>query len=505
MSSNAVGSEFVSRVLGYDLEKGNFQTTGPNLPQRVVILGEANHANQTDLDTDETQILSAKQAGDLYGYGSPIHICMRIIRSLYGGDIGGIPTVVLVQEEAVGAASKVITVTPSGTATGNGTHYVKVAGRNQIDAEVYAINVEEGDNVADITGKIEDAINGVLGSPMSATSTDYLATLTSKWRGLTANDLQVEVDTNDDDLGLSYAVASSQAGAGTPSIATALAAFGNKWNTIVINSYGTVETIMDALEAFNGRPLVPSPTGRYKGIVFKPFLALTGSVADDPSSITDGREEDVTIVICPAPLSKGLPMEAAANACLIFARKMQDTPHLDVCGESYPDMPTPTDIGSMSDYTSRDAIVKKGCSTVDLIAGAYQIQDFVTTYHPTGENPPQYRFARNLNLDWNVRYGYYLLEQRYVVDKTLADDDAVITVDEVIKPKQWKGILLEYADDLEKRALSASSEFMSDSLEANISSVNPDRFETEFSYKRTGIARILATSAKAGFNYGSST
>lgn len=500
MIADAVGSELVSRVLGYKLKKGNFATTSPNLPQRVVIIGEANHANQSDLDTSEVELTSAKQAGDLYGYGSPIHICMRILRNIFGGDIGGIPTFARAQAEAGSSAAKVITITPSGTATGNGTHYVKVAGRNQLDAVTYAINVEEGDTVADISGKIEDAVNGVLGCPMSAVSTDYLATLTSKWRGLTANDLQVEVDTNDNDLGMSYAIASVQAGAGTPSIAAALVALGNAWTTGILNSYGTVSTIMDALEATNGKP-TDDPTGRYKGIVFKPFMAYTGSVADDPSSITDARKEDVTIVICPAPLSKGLPMEAAANAILAFARKMQDSPHLDVGGDPYSDMPTPTDIGSMSDYVNRDAMVKKGCSTVDLVSGVYQIQDFVTTYHPDGEVPPQFRYPRNLNLDWNVRYGYYLREQISVADKTLVNDDATVTVDDVIKPKQWKGVLFDYADDLAARALSADAPFMKASLQVDIGSSNPDRFETIFDYKRTGIARILSTNATAGFNF----
>jgi phage tail sheath gpL-like len=326
--------------------------------------------------------------------------------------------------------------------------------------------------------------------------------LRSKWNGLTANDLSVEVDTNDNDLGITYVVTSSASGSGTPSIADALALFQNAWNTIVVNSYGTVTSVMDALQNFNGIPDPENPTGRYQGIVMKPFIAITGSVADDPSSITDSRLNDVTIAIAPAPLSAGLPMEAAANMCVLFAVVSENTPHLDVCGKSYPDMPTPDSIGSMGVYNNRDIIVKKGCSTVDLVAGRYVVQDFVTTYHPVGEVPPQFRYCRNLMLDFNVRYGYYLLELINVVDHVIANDNDIVTASNVVKPKQWKQIVDGYADDLVARGLVVDATFMKNSIEVSISTINPDRLETFFRYKRSGVARIASTDAEAGFNFG---
>jgi hypothetical protein len=167
-------------------------------------------------------------------------------------------------------------------------------------------------------------------------------------------------------------------------------------------------------------------------------------------------------------------------------------------------MPIPIDgdIGLMSVYNNRDAIVKKGGSTVDLVAGRYQVQDFVTTYHPDGEIPPQFRYARNLMLDFNVRYGYYLLEQINVVDKTIANDADTISVGSIIKPKQWKQIVATYANDLAKRALIADPDFMVESIIVALSGTNPDRLDTFFRYKRTGIARISSTTAEAGFNFG---
>lgn len=500
--SIAVGTERISKIVGYVITKGDFSNTTPNLPQRVVILSEANTANQGSLDTDAKEITSAQQAGQLYGYGSPIHSIMRILRPNNGGGIGGIPTIVIPQEEPIGATAKVFEIEPAGTATANVTHTIKVSGRTGLDGAFYDINIVVGDTVDDITAKIEDAINNVLGCPVSATSTDYEATLTTKWKGLTANEVKVSVDDNGKPAGISYTVTTTQAGSGTPSISAALDQFGNNWNTIVINGYGTQSNIMNALEDFNGIPDPANPTGRYAGIVMKPFIALTGSVAEDPSNITDTRLDDVTIAICPAPLSDGLHYEAAANMCRLFARVAQDTPHLDVSGQSYPDMPTPVSIGTMSGYENRDAIVKKGCSTVDLVAGRYQVQDFVTTYHPIGEIPPQFRYCRNLMLDFNVRFGYYLLEQVNVVDHAIADNNDVVSAVKVIKPKIWKQILDKYAVDLTNRALIVDPAFMQDSITVNISGTNPDRFDVFFRYKRSGYIRIVATTAEAGFNFG---
>lgn len=500
---DAVGTERVSKIVGYLLSKGNFSESSPNLPQRIVILGEANTANQGTLDLAATEITSAQQAGKKYGFGSPIYAAMRIFRPLNGGGIGGIPTVVMPQEEPEDATAKVIEITPTGVATGNGTHTLIIAGRGAIDGQPYALNINNGDTTADITEKIKDAVNAVLGSPVIGDADDYAATLTTKWKGLTANELTISVDTGGEDLGITYAITSPEDGSGTPSIAAALEQFGNTWNTIVINMYGTHAGTMTALEEFNGIPDPANPTGRFSAIIFKPLFALTGSTADDPSDITDDKADDVTIVICPAPGSKGFQFEAAANAGTLLGRQQQDTPHLDISGMSYPDMPTPLSIGSMGDYENRDLFVKKGCSTVELVNSRYRVCDFVTTYHPDGELPPQFRYVRNLNIDFNVRFGYFLKEQINVVDHAIAADEDFVNADKIIKPKQWKGILNKYAEELTARGLLVNAPFMQASITVKLSTINPDRLDSFFRYKRSGFARISSTEAQAGFNFGS--
>jgi len=502
MISNAVSLERIAKTVGYKITKGNFAEVTPNLPQRVALIGEANTANQSGLDTTPKEITSAQQAGELYGYGSPIYTAMRILRPNSGTGIGGIPVIVYPQAVAGGAVAAVRELTPVGTATANGTHTVVINGRGSVDGGRYDFVVATGDAPAAIAAKIITVVNNVLGTPVIATSGTGKVVLTAKWAGLTSEDLDITVETNDLDLGVTYAVASTATGVGTPAVTASLNLFAENWNTIVLNTYGS--PVFAELEAYNGIADPNTPTGRYAGIIMKPFIAIYGDTSDDPSVLTDSRKAEMTNAVAPAPLSKGFPLEAAANMTLLFARTMQDGPHRDVNGLSYPDMPIPSDenIGSMVDYNFRDSIVQKGSSTVVLSGSRYKVQDFVTTYHPIGEVPPQFRYCRNIMLDLNVRFTYYLLEQINVVDKTIADDDDVVSVGDTIKPKQWKQIVDKMLADLGKRALIADVPFAQDSIEVGLSTTNPDRLETFFKYKRTGIARISSTTAQAGFNFG---
>jgi phage tail sheath gpL-like len=508
--SDAVGLERISRIVGYKLTKGDFSESSPNLPQSIAVLTEMNTANQSTALTP-TRITSAQQAGTLYGFGSPAHIQARILFPVNGGGaIGGIPVWFYPQVEAGGATAKTHTITATGTATAGGTHYVVIGGRYSVDGGSYAINILTGDTATTVALKISDIINNVLGCPVTAavaSPASGVVTTTSKWKGLTANGINIRIDTGNNTLGMSYVVSSTQDGTGTPTITTALGLFGNTWHTQVLNSYGFQSTTISALESFNGMPDPVNPTGRYAGIIFKPFIALTGTVEDSNTGttdvlLTDADKTNVTIAACPAPGSEGLAMEAAANMCTLFARISQDTPQLDVEGLSYPDMPISVTTPITASYEVRDAIVKMGMSTVDIVSGAYQVQDFVTTYHPIGEIPPQFRYCRNLMLDFNVRFGYYLLEQTYVVSHMIAADDDVVSASKVIKPKQWKAIVSEYAVDLATRGLIADTKFMQSSIVVGISTINPDRLETFFRYKRTGVARISSTTAEAGFNFG---
>lgn len=504
--SSAIGPERRSRTSGYKIKKGFFDNNTSNLNQVVAIFGEANTANQAGLSVIKREITSAQEAAELYGYGSPIHMQMRILRPTFSDGIGGIPTIVFPQITAGGATATTHVWTITGTATKSATHTIVVAGRRSLDFQNYSYNVVIGDTPTIIAQKISDAINGVLASPVTASHALGVVTLITKWKGLTSAGLKTKIDNSGTDAGITYVQTTVTAGTGTVDLSDSLVQFGNDWYTVVANAYGSNATILAQLEAFNGFPDDELPTGRYSGIIFKPFVALFGSTLDDKDDLAtitndSSRINQVTNVLCPAPRSEGFDFEASANACMLFARIAQDTPELDVNAKSYPDMPIPDDglIGDMADYNNRDFLVKKGCSTVILENGAYQIQDFVTTYHPEGEQPLQYAYPRNLNIDWNIKDGYSILETQNVKDHVLVEDGQTTDASKSVKPKQWAAVLYDYFVDLAVKALIKDSDFSKASLRVEINETNPDRFDTFFRYKRTGVARIQSTDVEAGF------
>jgi phage tail sheath gpL-like len=502
--STAVGLDRISRVSGYNIKKGNFSTETQNLPQIIAIFGEANTANQSGLTVNKVEVTSAAEAGTLFGYGSPIHRAVSILRPSGSDGVGGIPTVVFPQVTSGGATATIRSWTVTGTATANATHSVVVNGRYSVDFQYYSFDVAIGDTPTIIAGKISDAINRVLSGPALGTSALGVATATSKWKGTTSAQLHVSIDYGTNAAGVTYAQTTSTDGAGSIDLSTSLSQFGDDWYTMVINTYGTAQ--LDALEQFNGIPNDVNPTGRYSGLIFKPFWAFFGNTSASKttlSAITDAvaRVNQVTNVLCPAPNSKGFDFEAAANAVALASVVYQNAPHSDVSGLSYPDMPIPTDaiIGDMSDYNNRDYLVKRGCSTVMLVDGVYQIQDLVTTYHPTGEVPLLYSYVRTLNIHFNIKDSYTTLEKLYLKDKTLVADNQITDVDNCIKPREWKGIIGSMFDERAEEALINDPQFSKASLRVQIGETNPNRFETAFDYKTTGTVRISSTTARAGF------
>lgn len=616
--STAVPSGDVSRTSGYQLNKGNFSTVQPYLPQQLVILGEANTANQGTIVTTPVQITTAAQAGATYGYGSPIHAAARILFPNSGNGIGGIPVIVMAQLAAGGSTATVIVISISGVATKSKTHYLNIAGRETLDGSDYSANIVIGDFADAITTKYFNAVNAVLSSPVIATKSTTAGTatastvvfnassltagqtmtlagltytstgsttqaqlatafaslangattgggtgtgtysgvltgfstgaatssttvvftsttvginaavsqsgtgavptittvpgtlptgsltLTSKWTGLSSAALTAIPDVAGDAVGLTYAIASNTPGTGTPSIAGALAQFESAWYTLLLNTYGTTQ--LTALETFNGIPDNQNPTGLYSPLSFRPFMAFFGStdpVAADLVAITDAsaRIPNVTNVLCPAPNSGGMPYEAATNMLLLFANVAQSAPHSTAAGQSYTDMPVPATnlIGDLSVYANRNLLKTKGCSTVTLKNGAYKVQDLVNTYHPAGEIPLIFNECRYLVIDWNIKYGYGILEDTNLKDKTIIADGQYTTVQDVISPSDWKAILFTYFDSLATLGLITNAAFSKASLVVQIDPSNPNRFNTTFSYKRTGTSEIESTTVTVGF------
>lgn len=504
--STAVDLNRVSAIVGYEIKASLEGIAAGNLPQRIGVLAEANTANQVGLPSS-IDFTSANEVGEIMGYGSPAYHVARILRPISGDLLGGIPTVIYPVAEAAAAVASAITIGITGTASKNATHKIKLAGRSQLDGTSYSFVVAKDDGAAEISQKMIDAVNAAIGAPAIGTVVTDDAVFTAKWKGLTSDELNIVIDTDGDAAGITYTEDSKVAGAGIPSIATALGNLGEEWTTLLINCLNSDSDTLDALEAHNGNP--NDKTGRYDPTVFKPYVAYFGDNSINTvaklEAVMDSRALEATNKHAAAPNSTGFSFEAAANNVFDYAKVAQDTPQTDPIYRFYPDMPTADDIGDYADPSKRDQIVKLGGSTVKINSSQYQIVDDVTSYHPDNEpaTATLFRWVRDLvGVDWNIKYSYALLEEISVIGKTIIPNGVVVSAADTISPDRWKAIINGLADDLQDRALIADAAYMKASIQVQIGEANPNRFETTFKAQRTGTARVLATTNQTLFKFG---
>ena len=502
MSLSIVPNNARAAQVSVNLSKGSLNGAPAYLPQSVVIIGEANTANQEGLSSVPLQVTSAKQVGTVYGYGSPLHAVSRI---LFGGGVQ-VPVWIIAQATTdEDFTPKVITVTPTGIATKSATIYLKVCGREFIDGGTYAVNIAKGDGETAICNKMRTAVASCLSSPVIGSGTSTCI-LTTKWHGSTADDVNVEVDLKGIDIGVTFEVDNTLAGSGLPTtIATDLEQLGTYWRTCIINTYSFTDEVMNILNDLNGVPSTTNPTGRYNPGNFCPFIAINGSVVDDPSGIIYTMPNEVTNCMAVAPGSLGMPYEAAANMAVAWLTMAANAPHGSTLGMKYVDMPAPAADNqnpSMNTLAYREYLLDRGCSTVLWKNGEWVIQDFVTSYNEEGEFPPFYAEPRTLNIDWNYIYGLGQMIEQNIQGKTLIADGAIVTVSNCISPKNIKSLIAQYNFEREKQALIANAAQSNKDMTVVINSQNPNRVDVEVQFYVTGHANIITVNALQSFYFG---
>lgn len=122
-----VDASAVARVTGIDTAFQDLRAGGVQfLPQTVAVFAQGSTA--VSYPTTKQQVTSAVQAGNTYGYGSPIHLVCEQLLPLNGDGVGTIPvTIYPLQDDPSGVAASG-TITPSGTLTAAGAFRVRVSG-----------------------------------------------------------------------------------------------------------------------------------------------------------------------------------------------------------------------------------------------------------------------------------------------------------------------------------------------------------------------------------------
>lgn len=489
--STAVDAGAVARVVGIQTIYKNTRTNGVAiLPQRIAIVGQG--STTAAYSEDRRQITSATEAGNLYGHGSPIHLAAKQLFPTNGDGVGTIPVTVYPLANGGTAVTSVGDITPTGAATQSGQYRVVV---NGIQSEPFVVLANA--TIADISASIATAINAVLDMPVIAVGSATKVDLTSKWKGTSANSIEVSV-IGALNSGLTFAITQPTGGLLNPDVSGAIARIGNVWETMVLSCLELTDSA--ALNAYQDFGV-----GRWGALTRKPLVVITGSTVSDLTeitAITDARKTDLTNVVLTAPGSPNLPFVAAARQLARIAVVANNNPSCDYGSQAATGLVPGADEVQWQ-YNQRDLAVKKGTSTTEIRDNVVTISDVVTFYHPTGEEIPAYRFVTDIVKLQNIIYNVDLEFVRPEWDGAPLIPDHQATVNPRAKqPKMAVAVIASMADNLGLEAIISDPDYTKKNTLAQISTQNPKRLDLKIPIKLSGNANIISVDLEFGFYFG---
>lgn len=485
--SSAISASAVGRAIGVqseftDLRAGRIAF----LPQRVAVFGQGSET--VTYSTARREVFSAAEVGEVYGFGSNLHLAaMGLFQS-----IGNIPVTVYPLNKAAGAVAAAGTITPSGNVTKTAAFTVYVGGFATAQA---IANV--GETAAQVAAKLSTAINDLYYSPVVATEAAGVVTATAKCLGETGNRIKISVS-GPTDAGITFAVVQPTGGTGIADVATALTLMGDTWETLVLNcGLPTTTATLDKFSTAN--------ESRWDPEVGTPFLAFnvsTETAVATAYAVSDARKTDRTNVQLNFPGSVSHPCYIAGSALAAIAVIANDNPPQDYGSQLVAGvLPGPAE----SQWTSsmRDTAVKKGCSTIQVRDGVCYLSDTVSMYHPTGEEPPAYRYVCDQMKVWTIRHNVATEFRKPEWDGAPLIPDSQPTVNpSARKPKSAKAVLWQIIDNLAKEAIISDPEFAKNSVLTGINSSNPKRLDAVFETPLSGNTNIISVTNKFGFYFG---
>jgi len=486
-----IDSSAIARVVGVTTEFEDLRDASVLfLPQRIAVFAQG--ATAVTFATTKKQVTSAKQVGDTYGYGSPAHLIARELFPVNGDGVGTIPVTIYPLEDDGGGAASAGDITPSGAATSAEEYRVRV---NGILSSGFTIPVGAV-VVATVVAQIVAAVNAVLEMPTIATDGATVANFVSKWFGATANDIFMEII--GPSAGVTFAITQHVGGTVNPSLTAALAQVGNIWETIGINQMEFDDAVtLDELSAFG--------EGRWGAIVRKPMVFCYGNTEiDQPTavSVTSTRGTDRTNVQLVAPGSVNLEFVVAAREVARVARVANSNPPTDYGSQRATGLIPGLD-GDQWDYPTRDAAVKGGSSTVEVVDSVVNMADTITMYAPVGETPPAYRYVVDIVKLQQIHFNVALIFATPEWDGApLIPDDQPTVNPNAKTPKQAKAEIAGLIDALALQAIISDPAKAKKSITAVINSQNPKRLDIVFTVQLSGNSNIIDVTLKFGFFFG---
>jgi len=157
--------------------------------------------------------------------------------------------------------------------------------------------------------------------------------------------------------------------------------------------------------------------------------------------------------------------------------------------------------GDQWDYLERDLAVKGGSSTIEVRDGVVTVSDVVTFYHPNGEEPPAYRFVKDIVKLQNVLFNLDLEYKRPEWDGApMVPENQPISNRDAKKPSMATSATAAILDNLGNEAIISNPKDAKASITSQIT--GPNRLDQVFTIQLSGNTNIISIDLNYGFFFG---
>ena len=377
------------------------------MPARALIIGTKHASGASATALTPYLVSSAVQAADLFGQGSMLHHMVKAWKANNG--VTETWAVAMAEDGSGVAATR--TLTWSGTATEDGTIYLYIGGR------AIRVAVATGDAATDVAAAVETAIDADGDGYVTASTSLAVNTLTSKWKGATALDIDARVNYRQGQslpAGISLTIGSSSAGAVDPDVGTVIAALGSDTQyTTIVMPYVDGDNL-DAIEAE-----LQSRWDPPRSIPGHLFVAETDSYANLVSFGTGRNSAFVTCAACPSmPTPRWEVAAAIAAREALISDPAVPRHDLQLAGV------LPPAESAVHTWQERNTLLGSGMSVLKVNAGAVISQRLMTMWQLNGQGfdddtLSDIETVRNLAfLSYSLRYRFAV---KYAKAKLAAD------------------------------------------------------------------------------------
>lgn len=342
----------------------------------------------------------------------------------------------------------------------------------------------------------EGAADFAVGDTFAINVPSTAVTLVSKWAGASANALDVWV--SGPSTGVTFAVTQPTGGLLNPSVVNALAQFGTVWETMVLNALDVDDT--DALDAIRDHG-----EGRWGQLIKQPYIAFVGNTAAsvaEATAVSSVRQTDRINSQLVSPASRDLPFIVAARQLARIVKQANNNPPTGYGREAATGL-VPGPDGAQWTYPERDLAVKNGSSTVEVKDGIVESADVVTFYHPTGEEPPAYRYVVDIvklqNAIFNLNVEFSKVQWK---GAPLIPDEQPTVNRNARKPRSAKAAVDAILDSLGLEAIIANPEAAKASTLAWIDAMNSKRLNISTTIQLSSNSEIISVDLAFGFMFG---